>query len=105
MLDLAVIDDSAAAEASLDPVRAALLAALVEPGSATTLAAKIGLARQKVNYHLRALERFGLGRCAHANHDGPSRSDPSCARISARCRHLTSDAFRLSPLQVPEMDA
>ena len=35
MLDVAVIDDPAAAEASLDPMRARLLAALAEPGSAT----------------------------------------------------------------------
>jgi DNA-binding transcriptional ArsR family regulator len=60
MFEVAVIEDPAAAEASLDPVRARLLAALVEPGSATTLAAQVGLARQKVNYHLRALERHGL---------------------------------------------
>jgi DNA-binding transcriptional ArsR family regulator len=60
MFDVAVIDDAAAAEVSLDPVRARLLAALVEPGSATSLAAQVGLARQKVNYHLRALERHGL---------------------------------------------
>src|SRR3954466_6876433 len=60
MLDVAVIDDPAAAEVSLDPVRARLLAALAEPGSATTLAAAAGLSRQKANYHLRALERHGL---------------------------------------------
>ena len=60
MFEVAVIEDAAAAEASLDPMRARLLAALAEPGSATTLAAKVGLARQKVNYHLRALERHGL---------------------------------------------
>ncbi len=60
MIDVTVIDDPAAAEVSLDPVRARLLAELAEPGSATTLAAKVGLARQKVNYHLRALERHGL---------------------------------------------
>ena len=60
MLDVAVIDDPAAAEASLDPMRARLLAALAEPGSATTLAAKAGLSRQRLNYHLRALERHGL---------------------------------------------
>ena len=33
---------------------------LAEPASATMLAARVGLARQKVNYHLRALERHGL---------------------------------------------
>src|SRR5213076_2020732 len=60
MHDVAVIDDPAAAEASLDPTRARLLAELAEPGSASTLAGRVGLARQKVNYHLRALERHGL---------------------------------------------
>src|SRR4051794_2241696 len=60
MHDVTVIDDPAAAEASLDPIRARLLAALAEPGSATTLAARTGLTRQKVNYHLRALEQHGL---------------------------------------------
>jgi len=60
VLDVAVIDDPAAAEASLDPTRARLLAELGEPGSATMLAARIGLSRQNVNYHLKALERHGL---------------------------------------------
>ena len=60
MLDVAVIGDPAAAEVSLDPVRARLLAELGEPASATMLAARVGLPRQKVNYHLRALERHGL---------------------------------------------
>src|SRR3954469_13739410 len=60
MLDVAVIENPAAAEASLDPVRARLLAALAEPGSASTLAAHTGLTRQTANYHLRALERHGL---------------------------------------------
>src|SRR5204863_5664349 len=60
MLDVAVIEDPAAAEVSLDPVRARLLAELAEPASATMLAAKVGLPRQKVNYHLRALEKHGL---------------------------------------------
>src|SRR3979409_1161866 len=60
MLEVTVIDDPAAAEVSLDPVRSRLLAELVQPASASTLAAKVGLPRQKVNYHLRALERYGL---------------------------------------------
>lgn len=60
MLDVAVIDDAEAAEVSLDPVRSRLLAELAEPGSATALAARVGLPRQKVNYHLRALERHRL---------------------------------------------
>ena len=55
-----MIDDPAAAGVSLDPIRARLLAELAEPGSASSLAAKVGLPRQKVNYHLRTLEQQGL---------------------------------------------
>jgi DNA-binding transcriptional ArsR family regulator len=60
MLDVAVIQDPAAAEVSLDPIRARLLAELAEPASATMLAARFGLPRQRVNYHLRSLEQHGL---------------------------------------------
>jgi DNA-binding transcriptional ArsR family regulator len=64
MLAVEVIEDPAAAVVALDPVRSQLLAALAEPGSASTLAARVGLARQKVNYHLHALEAHGLVRVA-----------------------------------------
>ena len=60
MIDVAVIEDPEAAEVSLDPVRSRLLAELAEPGSATSLAGTLGLPRQNVNYHLKALERHGL---------------------------------------------
>jgi DNA-binding transcriptional ArsR family regulator len=60
MLDVEVIEDPAAAVVALDPVRARLLAELAEPASAATLATRVGLARQKVNYHLRTLEAHGL---------------------------------------------
>src|SRR5262245_24016798 len=60
MLDIAVIEDPAAAEVSLDPMRTRLLAELAEPGSATMLAARVGLPRQRVNYYLKALERHDL---------------------------------------------
>jgi DNA-binding transcriptional ArsR family regulator len=63
VLDVEVIDDPAAAAAALDPVRARLLAELgSRPGSATTLAPRLGIARQKLNYHLRTLESHGLVR-------------------------------------------
>ena len=61
-MDLAVIDDPAAAVAALDPVRRRVLAALSEPGSATTVATSLGLPRQQINYHLRTLEHHGLVR-------------------------------------------
>jgi DNA-binding transcriptional ArsR family regulator len=60
VIDLAVIDDPEAAEVSLLPVRSRLLSELAEPGSASTLATTLGLPRQNVNYHLKALERYGL---------------------------------------------
>src|SRR5262245_24352379 len=47
---------------ALDPVRARILAELAEPASAASLAPRLGLARQKLNYHLRALGAHGLVR-------------------------------------------
>lgn len=64
MLDLSVIDDSEAAAVALDPVRSRLLSELSAPASAATLASRVHLPRQKVNYHLRTLERHGLVRMA-----------------------------------------
>lgn len=64
MLDVQVIHDPAAAVVALDPIRARLLSELSIPGSAATLAPRLGLARQKINYHLRALESHGLVRVA-----------------------------------------
>jgi DNA-binding transcriptional ArsR family regulator len=64
MIDVEVIDDPAAAVVALDPVRARLLAELAEPASAAALAERLGLTRQKVNYHLRTLEAHGLVRVA-----------------------------------------
>jgi DNA-binding transcriptional ArsR family regulator len=45
---------------ALEPLRRELLARLAEPASATELAAALGLGRQKVGYHLKALEEAGL---------------------------------------------
>ncbi len=59
-----VIDSPAAASVALEPVRSRLLAELSTPASAAALAHRIGLARQKVNYHLRALEKHGLVKVA-----------------------------------------
>ncbi len=60
MLDVEVIDDPAAATVALEPVRSRLLSELTEPASAATLAGRLGIPRQKVNYHLRALEAHRL---------------------------------------------
>ncbi|MEU4800883.1 helix-turn-helix domain-containing protein [Actinosynnema sp. NPDC023587] len=89
MLDVAVIEDPATAEVTLDPVRARLLAELVEPGSATTLAAKVGLPRQKVNYHLRALERHGLVELAEERRKG---------NMTERVMRATAASYVISPM-------
>jgi DNA-binding transcriptional ArsR family regulator len=58
--EVEVIEDREAAVVALDSMRARLLAELVEPASEATLSARVGLSRQKVNYHLNALEAHGL---------------------------------------------
>jgi DNA-binding transcriptional ArsR family regulator len=88
MFDVAVIEDPAAAEVSLDPVRSRLLAELAEPGSATTLAAKVGLARQKVNYHLRALEKHGLVELVEERKKG---------NVTERVMRATAASYVISP--------
>ncbi len=88
MQDVAVIEDAAAAEASLDPVRSRLLAELAAPGSATTLAARVGLSRQKVNYHLRALERHGLVDVIEERRKG---------NVTERVMRATAASYVISP--------
>ncbi len=58
--NLALIDDPAAAAALLDPVRSRVLELLRSPDSATGVARKLGLPRQRLRYHVKELERHGL---------------------------------------------
>lgn len=60
MLDIEIIDDPDTASVALDPVRNQMLAELGEPASASTLAERVGITRQKANYHLNILEAHGL---------------------------------------------
>ncbi|ODT09271.1 MAG: hypothetical protein ABS35_43245 [Kaistia sp. SCN 65-12] len=55
-----LIDDADKARQAMTPLRLKLLALLREPGSAATLAAALELPRQKIGYHLHALEKAGL---------------------------------------------
>ena len=59
-LALETVRDPAAAAALLDPIRQRLLTQLAEPDSAAGLARQLRLPRQRINYHLRALEAVGL---------------------------------------------
>ena len=89
MQDIAVIEDPAAAEASLDPVRTLLLAQLAEPGSASMVAARVGLPRQKVNYHLKALERHGLIELVEERRKG---------NVTERVMRATASSYVISPV-------
>src|SRR5690349_23729315 len=88
MFEVAVIEDPSAAEVSLDPVRARLLAALAVPGSATMLAAQVGLPRQKVNYHLRTLEQHGLLELVEERRRG---------NVTERVLQATAASYVISP--------
>lgn len=92
MLDVTVIDSAAAAEVSLDPARSRLLAELARPESASTLAAKLGLPRQRVNYHLRALERHGLVELVEERRKG---------NMTERVMRATAAAYVISPAALP----
>jgi DNA-binding transcriptional ArsR family regulator len=62
MLNIQVIEDPIAATVALEPIRSRLLSELATPASAATLAVRVGLARQKISYHLNTLESHGLVR-------------------------------------------
>jgi DNA-binding transcriptional ArsR family regulator len=88
VLDVQVIEDPAAAAVALDPIRARLLAELTEPASAAGLAGRVGLSRQKVNYHLNALEAHGLVELAEARVRGG---------ITERVMRATALSYVVSP--------
>ena len=94
MLDVEVIDDAAAAEATLDPMRSRLLAELAEPASAAGLAARLGLPRQKVNYHLRTLEGHGLIELTEERKRG---------NLTERIMRATAAAYVISPVAMPAL--
>jgi DNA-binding transcriptional ArsR family regulator len=88
MESVAVIEDPAAAAVSLDPIRSRLLAELAVPGSATMLAAKVGLPRQKVNYHLRTLEQHGMIELVEERRKG---------NVTERMMRATAASYVISP--------
>ncbi|GAA1369846.1 helix-turn-helix domain-containing protein [Streptomyces beijiangensis] len=83
-----MIEEPAAAEAALDPIRSRILAALAEPGSAAMLAVRLGLPRQKVNYHLKELERHGLVELAEERRKG---------NVTERIYRATAASYVISP--------
>ena len=60
MATVHLVDDPRQAAMLAAPIRQRILEALAEPGSASTMARTLGLARQKVAYHVRQLEEHGF---------------------------------------------
>ena len=96
MLDVEVISDPVTAAAALDPTRLRILAALAEPGSASAVAAALGMPRQLVNYHLRTLESLGL---VHLVQERPRRG------LTERVMEATARAYIDSPAALSETAA
>src|SRR4051812_3777023 len=57
---LALLDRPDRLRAALPPIRRRLLERLRRPASATEMAAEMAMSRQRLNYHLRELEKAGL---------------------------------------------
>jgi DNA-binding transcriptional ArsR family regulator len=85
---LDVVRTAEAAAVLLDPVRQQLLAHLAEPDSAAGLARRLRLPRQRINYHLRALEDVGLLELVEERRKG------NCLERVVRA---TARAFVISP--------
>ena len=85
---LDVIRRPDAAAAALDPLRQRVLALLTEPDSATGVARRLRLSRQKVNYHLRTLEQAGLVELVEERRKG---------NCTERVMRATAQAFVISP--------
>lgn len=95
--DVAVIDTEAALAAIGNPVRRRLLAALAEaPDSASGLADRLDDSRQRVNYHLKALEAAGLVELAE---ERPQRG------LTERLFRPVSRRFALDPSILGPLDA
>ena len=99
--DIHVLEDPAVVEAALDPIRASILDALTEPGSATTVAAAVGLTRQKVNYHLKTLEAHGLVELAETRAWGGITE--RFVRRSARHLVVSPDVLRSAAINPDEV--
>jgi DNA-binding transcriptional ArsR family regulator len=87
--ELAVLDRVSQVAAVLSPLRRRILGSLhMHPDSATGLGRRLALPRQKVNYHLRELERAGLLELAE------ERQRRGCIERTLR---LTARAYVINP--------
>lgn len=95
--ELAFIDSTPAVAAVGHPERRALLEALADrPDSSSGLAARIGDRRQRINYHLKALETAGLVELAE---ERPRRG------LTERVFRPTARSFVIDPAVLGPLDA
>jgi DNA-binding transcriptional ArsR family regulator len=88
-----VIRGAGRAALVLQRTRRELLAQLAEPDSAAGLARRLGLPRQRLNYHLRELEREGLVECVEERRKG--NCTERLLRATARSYVISPDAIGL----------
>jgi DNA-binding transcriptional ArsR family regulator len=91
-----VITGADQAVVALQRTRRQLLAHLSEPDSAAGLARRLGMPRQRINYHLRELEREGLVELVEERRKG------NCVERVVRA---TARAFVISPDALGELGA
>lgn len=97
----ALLDDLDTALLALAPIRRRILAALAEPASAAGLADQLGMPRQKIGYHLRALEGAGLVQPA-----GERRKRGFTERLFVAARdHVLDPALMQAPPDPDAVDA
>jgi len=89
-----VLTDSTQLAAVLSPLRMRVLEEMKAPESATSLAPRLGLTRQKLNYHLRELEREGFLEVAE------ERQRRGCVE---RVLKVTSRAFVVNPAMLGQL--
>lgn len=92
---LQIIEDPVHAATALSPIRRRALAALAESeDSATGLAERLGMTRQRLNYHLRELEKAGLIELVAERRKG------NCVErvLRAKARHWLIDPGALADL-------
>ena len=88
MAEMEVIRGAEQAALALQPMRRLLLTHLVTPESASGLARRLGIPRQRLNYHLRELEKGGLLECVEERRKG---------NCTERVLRTTARFFVISP--------
>lgn len=83
MAALEILDTPSRASVLLDEVRLSIMRELTQPDSAAGVARRLGLPRQRVNYHLKALEKEGFVQLVEERRKGNCHERVVRARASA----------------------